>query len=1007
MSKMQGLARLGGSGKYKNIDSIDLAPPLMVADPTRDRMKPDSNSLSYNNMVLRQDGGVLTRDHIREMRERQGYCLTCSNEPTQLFEIKRSKINPLFRAKEAIDVLHVSYNGICLVCNPHMDPNRLTRRESFQRGQSRRGSMDSKSISVGSIESFTRSRSNSPPEGRFDASGGPSKPAPPQKLRNVAMNLRDRIKHQGKPNKDDLFSPLRKGTSGSDVTAQETPNSRLSSDHSFDAFGTPANGVSEIHRELTPGSQHSGSSLGSMIRSNRPSIIKSNIEEFSVPDFSQGSTAFRSHRKAKQDKDSLSSSTNTSHSGPMMKSSKTSLTIVKEDTRETSVGSSNTFEFFANFDEPSFTPGKPKKKKSLSRLEPSLSGHQRRSKDSFFDDDDGAFQTNDSLQDAFSGCAIRQDSNPFESEPDESESESESDEPWSAFETNETHHSHWKEARRGRLVERQRSGADMSSADDSFLAPPSISSSVAPPSMTSSVAPPSISRASSEISLNIHDAILRISGSGAHHDSMTPSQLIAADEQLMLGISGVKLDVPPDAFVETTAEIEDLKSLLQDVAAAGSSDVLVDMLVATIRENTNSSPIQEICLKQLWDHSKFNEAHKSQIMNAGLDVDIIRAMKLYRRSKMIQKNASGCLWSLSVSEWNRPALARAGAVKLLFRALEDFVEDEEVLEVILGALRTLSPDKNVRDAIVPLLGARRVCRAMGKHRSSTAIQRDGCAFLSNVSVDIDNQMVSTVHNDELAAVVRALGDHLRNESVVSSACFALKNYTYEEKNLRNLRRFEDVIPLLEDASKYSTKAEIRLDADEIRERIQLSGQEDDALEEIAYSSLRDAMQSPRMTVDQAVETIRDVMKQYEWSEKLLVFGLGSLLSLSRQSEEYMTRITQFDVLKIIVHSMYKQQVNANVQHRGCETLKFLAEQGNRPRTMICDVDGSSILISALRFHRNNEIVKAVAIAALEELSKDPRCAHLINKELLGDDCDDDTRMGNSLASFGESFKTTS
>ena len=489
---------------------------------------------------------------------------------------------------------------------------------------------------------------------------------------------------------------------------------------------------------------------------------------------------------------------------------------------------------------------------------------------------------------------------------------------------------------------------------------------------------------------------------------MTPSQLIEADEQLMLGISGAKLDLPlPEASLETIAEVEDLKSLLQDVAAAGSSDVLIDMLVATIRENTNSIQIQEVCLKQIWDHSKFNEAHKTEIMNAGLAVDIIRAMKSHRRSKKVQEYACGCIWSLSVSQWNRAALARAGAVKLLFRALEDFIEDEDVLEVIFGSLRTLSPDKDVRDAIVPLLGARRVCRAMGKHRSSTAIQRDGCAFLSNVSVDIDNQMVSTVHNDELAAVVRALGDHLRNESVVSSACFALKNYTYEEKNLRNLRRFEEVIPLLEDASKYSTKAEIRVDADEIRERILLSGEEDDALEEIAYSSLRDAMQSPRMTVDQAVETIRDVMKQYEWSEKLLVFGLGSLLSLSRQSEEYMTRITQFDVLKIIVHTMYKQQVNGNIQHRGCETLKFLAEQGNRPRTMICDVDGSSILINALRFHRNNETVKAVAIAALEELSKDPRCAHLITKELTDVDFDQSADLGNSLASFGESFRTTS
>ena len=113
-----------------------------------------------------------------------------------------------------------------------------------------------------------------------------------------------------------------------------------------------------------------------------------------------------------------------------------------------------------------------------------------------------------------------------------------------------------------------------------------------------------------------------------------------------------------------------------------------------------------------------------------------------------------------------------------------------------------------------------------------------------------------------------LGDHLRNEAGGQySACFALEKYSYDGKKLRNLRRFEEVSSLLEDASKYSAKAEIRLDADEIRERLRLSGEEDDQLEEIAYSSLRDAMQSPQMTTDQAVETIRDILTQYTSGQK--------------------------------------------------------------------------------------------------------------------------------------------
>lgn len=990
---MQGLGRSGGS-KYRNIDgSFDLAPPIMLADPSRG-VKPDTASLSYNSMIMRNDGGVMSHEHIKEIRERQGYCLTCPNEPIQLFDIKKSKINPLFRAKEAIDSIHESYNGICLKCNPQMDPHHLMRRRSLRRGTSRRMSMGSKSASIESMDSTTtrsRSRSNSPiaPMTPGTAGEGKAIPKPLKMKKNDSLTKRERTKLQTRHNKDDLF-----------VTDIETPISTRSSERSLGAFGTPVNGVSELPHDWTPGSQlsgNSGNALGSLLRNSKPPINKGNVEEFSMPDFSQESTSFKSHRKSKHKETvpfappPLAVSTKTK--------SKTSLTMVKEEKRHPA-------DLFANFNEASFAAQNMdlpvgvirKAKKSNPKIPyPTDSRHD----DSFFEVTDvNSFGKADSRLGSFPGRVSRMDSGLFSSSEDEDDEEfnEEQGDSWDAFDTNEVTDDQWPappsiatdvdSRRTGR-----ESGSQVSSDDHSFVRRIAENSR-------------SFSRGSSEQSLTIHDAILHISRSDIHTDSMTPSQLIQADEQLMLGISGIKIDTHVERIDENTMEIEDLKSLLRDVAAAGSSDVLIDMLVATIREHTNSAAIQEICLKQIWDHSKFNEVHKAEIMQAGLKVDIIRAMKSHRRSKKVQENACGCIWSLSVSEQNRSALARAGAVKHLFRALEDFIEDEDVLEVIFGALRTLSPDKEVRDAIVPLLGARRVSRAMAKHRASTSIQRDGCAFLSNVSVDMENQMVSTVHNDELAAVVRALGDHLRNESVVSSACFALKNYTYEEKNLRNLRKFDDVIALLEDASKYSTKAEIRLDANEIRERIQLSGEEDDSLEEIAYSSLRDAMQSPRMTVDEAVETIRDVMKQYEWSEKLLVFGLGSLLSLSRQSEEYMTRITQFDVLKTIVHAMFKQQANANIQHRGCETIKFLAEQGNRPRTMICDVDGSSVLISALRLHRNNETVKAVAVAALEELSKDPRCANMINKELLDQDFEQSGELGSSLASMGESFRTT-
>ena len=107
-----------------------------------------------------------------------------------------------------------------------------------------------------------------------------------------------------------------------------------------------------------------------------------------------------------------------------------------------------------------------------------------------------------------------------------------------------------------------------------------------------------------------------------------------------------------------------------------------------------------------------------------------------------------------------------------------------------------------------------------------------------------------------------------------------------------------------------------------------------------------------MTTDQTVETIRDILTQYEWSVKTNLFQSRiTLVLFSSKRRVYLTRITQFDVMKIVGHTMYKQQNNATIQQRGCcETIKFLAEQGNRPRNMICDIDGIRVLAAALRLH---------------------------------------------------------
>jgi hypothetical protein len=434
------------------------------------------------------------------------------------------------------------------------------------------------------------------------------------------------------------------------------------------------------------------------------------------------------------------------------------------------------------------------------------------------------------------------------------------------------------------------------------------------------------------------------------------------------------------------SKLEEVEALISDVVAAENPEFLAELLSNTMRTHRDREDIQVVCLHTIWDASRYNFENKGIIMQAGLYECIISSMKDFPDSVRVQENGCGALWSLSVNQFNRVILVRAGACERVLRSLDYHLNDEGFVQTALGALRTLSPEREARMVINHMLGSQRVVRAMGLHRLVVDIQRDGCAFLSNVAVDMHNQQVNVVSREELQAVVRAMRDHLKNESVITSACFTLKNLSYEEQNLRNLRRFDDVVSLLEDAAQYATKASCRRDATEILKRIEVLQTEDEALEETAFSSLMQAIRrtstekNPAKQIEESVAVVTDVIQEYDWSIRLICFGFESLLSLADKSEAYLNRMLSPKTLRVIVTTMREHASNPKVQQRGCDLLRFLAEPNNPVNRMeICMEEGCSVLVGALRNHHGDESVEIPAYTALKSLAEEPMCADEIQR----------------------------
>lgn len=246
-----------------------------------------------------------------------------------------------------------------------------------------------------------------------------------------------------------------------------------------------------------------------------------------------------------------------------------------------------------------------------------------------------------------------------------------------------------------------------------------------------------------------------------------------------------------------------------------------------MREHSERAPVQAYCLRIIWEICKGNDSHKAAMMSNGAPEYILRAMRKFPGSFAVQEKGCGAVWALGAEYAGRFALVRAGACASVAMALKNHIGTESLARTAIGAALALSAELEARKEFKRIGTSKLTVDSMAIHRSSVVVQRDGCAFLSNCAVDIEKQAVNVVSLEELDATVQAMKHHKQDTSVMQGACFALKNYTHEEKNCSTLRMCKDVDDVLMDASGlYPTAG-----ADEIMERLRLSQSMEEAIKE--------------------------------------------------------------------------------------------------------------------------------------------------------------------------------
>mmetsp|Transcript_5642 Transcript_5642/g.8017 ORF Transcript_5642/g.8017 Transcript_5642/m.8017 type:complete len:766 (+) Transcript_5642:215-2512(+) len=452
--------------------------------------------------------------------------------------------------------------------------------------------------------------------------------------------------------------------------------------------------------------------------------------------------------------------------------------------------------------------------------------------------------------------------------------------------------------------------------------------------------------------------------------------------------SNRKLATCEEKSLEESTAIE-LELLLVDLLQSGDADVTLNVLLDGMRSYPTASVVQKLCLRVLGGLAKNNESNKELIVKSDASELILDSMKRLVYEDDIQEEGCRLLWSLALCKNNIVPLIKDGAVPRIMRSMVEKMTDERLVHVALGALRALSTQM-VRHSFVPLHGKNLILQIMETHSTLSFVQRDGILILANISIDKVNRHVAVASKEELNAIIGAMNHHARETSVmsvISVACFALKNYTYEENNLRALSKEKSVMPCLKNAIEFAEDRDCRKDAHDVFDRIRkFISEESERNKSSAISAVRAADSSvnlsqtdgdddgPVFHTELSPNEVFSLMLQHANSTRVAEDGLNTLLLQVNESPRTLFAMMSSGAPRKVVAVMTHHDCIPNVQESGCKLLKCLAGSTYDDRSVLRNAGAvNAIMVSMEEQFYGNEGVQIAAFRALNVLAVDFEC----------------------------------
>lgn len=254
--------------------------------------------------------------------------------------------------------------------------------------------------------------------------------------------------------------------------------------------------------------------------------------------------------------------------------------------------------------------------------------------------------------------------------------------------------------------------------------------------------------------------------------------------------------------------LTNLKEAVHSMLASDDSEmdlIAIDAIVGAMDAHAADKHIQAYGVEQLLPLVQKGNTNKDALLCSAALASILGAMSSLLSDPLVQQTGCGILWSLAVNPNNRQFISETGACARIVDALTSHPSSHLVARNALGAARSLSTHQHAKTKFKSVDAPHIIADVMSIQIPNEEIQALGCTVLSNLAVNVSTGRVSTVSSFEIDAILSALDYHKTSLKVQKEGCFALKNLSFSDLNIRTMRtnsRFEEISPLLESATSH-------------------------------------------------------------------------------------------------------------------------------------------------------------------------------------------------------------